>query len=129
MAHPLTPAEVDQLAEDAAAAVEPKPPEALASPLQELPALAYGARGAPVAKLVALLHVLGFSTNHVITQGAPPLLEESVLVDVRAAREQLHVPDGPEVAGVEGEVIGQATWGALYEAAAAKLESEQAASS
>jgi hypothetical protein len=125
MAHQLTPEEVDQLASQAAAAVEPKKAETLAIPLGELPALAYGAEGASAGKLVALLNALGFDTNDIIREGLPPRIDETVLADVRVARSALGVPDTPEVPGVEGEVIGLPTWQALYEAAAAKFESEQ----
>lgn len=115
----LTPEEVDARAAEVAAGEKPAREEALAAPASR-PTLAYGAEGANVTKLVDLLAVLGFATSDVIKGGAPKL-DESVLVDVRAAQQTLGVVETPPE-GVEGELVGVATWGALYEAGAAKLE-------
>jgi hypothetical protein len=128
----LTPQQVDERAAAIAAADEPIVADPLASPLPGETTLAYGAEGESVTKLVNLLAVLGYVTNDVI-KGGPPKLDESVLADVRAAQEALAVEvsdvtlpvDIP--VGVEGELVGTATWAALYGAAAAKLE-EPAAS-
>lgn len=130
MAHTqLTPEEVDAQAAAIAAGEEPAKGENLASALPAETTLAYGAEGECVTKLVNLLAVLGHNSNAVI-KGGVPLLDESVLVDVRAAQEALDVLE-PEVTlpaeipvGVKGELVGAATWSALYEAAAAKLEQQ-----
>jgi hypothetical protein len=134
MAHQLTQQEVDERAAAAAAAEEPVATEELAAPPTPSTILAYGAEGECVAKLANLLAVLGYNQNNVIKSGSAKL-DESVLVDVRAAQQQLGVSE-PELlepadiaVGVKGELIGEATWHALYEAAAAKLESEDAAAS
>jgi len=130
MAHQLSPDEVDALAAEAAAAEEPAKDESLTGPVPAETTLAYGAEGECVTKLVNLLAVLGFTSNAVI-QGGAPRLDESVLANVRAAQQQLDVAE-PEVTspdeipvGVKGELVGTATWAALYEAAAAKLEQQQ----
>jgi hypothetical protein len=125
MAHQLTPQEVDELAADAAKKIEPTPEEHLASPLAGEMVLAYGAEGENVTKLVNVLTVLGFSTNSVV-KGGQPILDVSVLEDVKAAQLQLGVIEPAVNGGVEGELVGTATFTALYEAAAAKLEAEQA---
>jgi peptidoglycan hydrolase-like protein with peptidoglycan-binding domain len=131
MAHKLTPDEVDQLAAAAAAGDVAPHEEDLASPLAAEPLLAYGAQGDKVTKLVNVLAVLGFNTNDVV-KGGPPKLDESVLVDVRAAQAELGisevdvVPAADVAVAVEGELVGNATWSALYEAAAAKLEQQEA---
>ena len=137
MAHQLTPQEVDALAADQAATLEPPAEDHLSAPLGTEPILAYGAEGEPVTKLVNVLAVLGHATNSVL-HGGPPRLDETVLVDVRAAQAALGIsePD-PLVLGVQGaaaattivvlgELVGATTLKALYEAAAAKLETEQA---
>lgn len=138
MAHQLSPDEVDALAADQAATIEPAKEDHLSAPLGAEAILAYGAEGEPVTKLVNVLAVLGHSTNSVI-HGGPARLDETVLVDVRTAQAELGIsePDpltvilSPEEgsASVEivGELVGARTLKALYEAAAAKLESEQAA--
>lgn len=133
MAHQLTQEEVDERAAAAAAAEEPVKTEQLAASPAPSTVLAYGAEGEDVAKLVNLLAVLGYNQNSVIKSGGTAKLDESVLVDVRAAQQQLGVeePASLEAAdipvGVAGELIGEATWHALYEAAAAKLETEEGA--
>jgi hypothetical protein len=130
MAHQLTPEEIDAQAAAIAAGEEPAKEEHIAPALPNETTLAYGANGECVAKLVNLLAVLGYNTNDVI-KGGPPKLDESVLVDVRAAQQALDVAE-PELTepaaipvGVKGELVGVATWTALYEAAAAKLEADQ----
>jgi hypothetical protein len=131
MAHQMTPDEVDAAAASHAASEQPAKQENLATPLAELPGLAYGAEGENVIKLVNVLAVLGYDSNDVI-KGGEPRLDESVLVDVRAAQAALdilpatEIPGGdPQLAsGVEGELVCQTTWAALYEAAAGKLEVE-----
>jgi hypothetical protein len=98
---------------------------------QELPpeppaetALTIGASGANVSKLVDLLALLGYATNTVI-KGGPPVLDESIMVDVRAAiaahdLPTLHAAEGlSDVAkqlplGIEGEVVTQSLWNGLY---------------
>jgi hypothetical protein len=112
---------IDQAAATAAATIE--------TPIQT-PAettLAYGAEGEDLKKLVDLLALLGYATNDVLT-GASSRLDESVLVDLRAAQTELGAPDGAawipasEIgAGVLGELVDSGTWDALYEAAAAKV--------
>jgi hypothetical protein len=93
-------------------------------------ALAYGAEGPAVTKLVDLLALLGFATNDVIA-GRSTMLDETVLVDIRAAKDQLAIaPFGTTTpiaatelaAGVQGELVDQAVWDRLYEAAANKLQ-------
>lgn len=122
MAHSqLTPQEVDEQAALIAAGAEPAKEEDLTA-APDLPALAFGAEGPDVTKLVNLLDVLGFSSNSVVHGGAP-LLDEAVLVDVRAAQAKLDVIE-PEIAGVHGELVGPSTWSALYEAVAAELEAK-----
>lgn len=127
MAHQLTPDEVDAQAAAIAAGEEPAKQENLDPGAPAETTLAYVAEGECVTKLVNLLAVLGYNSNDVI-KGGVPLLDESVLVDVRAAQEALDVLE-PEVTpvpvAVEGELVGSATWAALYEAAAAKLEADQ----
>jgi len=127
MAHQPTQAQIDQAAAAAAAQVREETPEAP----QPQTTLAYGAQGECVTKLVDLLALLGYDTNDVV-KGAPPVLDEAVLADVRAAQAALAVSE-PELTtaaeipvGVKGELVGEATWAALYKAAAAKLEAEQA---
>jgi hypothetical protein len=129
MAHQLlSHEEIDTAAAAAAAQVKEQFPE-LPAPMATL---AYGAGGEFVTKLVDLLALLGYDTNNVI-KGAPPILDESVLVDVRAAKAALDVavPELTEPAaitvGVEGELVDEATWSALYAAAEAKLEAAPAA--
>jgi hypothetical protein len=122
MAH-LTADEVDALASKAASAEEPAKTESLL-PGPARPTLAYGAEGANVTKLVDLLAVLGHATNDVIKGGAPKL-DEGVLIDVRAAQSALGVVE-PPLGDIEGELVGAATWGALYEAATARLEAPAA---
>lgn len=124
MAHQLTPEQVDEAAAAIAAGEEPAKIENLASPAAGEPTLAYGAEGDSVTKLVNLLAVIGHNTNNVI-KGEHPRVDESVLVDVRAAQTQLGVSE-PPIAGYEGELVGPATWTALYEAAAGELERKQA---
>jgi hypothetical protein len=126
MAHQLTAEQVDALAAEAAAGVEPAKIESLAAPPSAQPTLAYGAQGAAVVKLVNLLDVLGHNTNSVI-KGGPSKLDDSVLVDVRAFQDAADLVEPEVIDGVTGELVGTVTWGALYEAAAAKLEADQAA--
>lgn len=134
MAHQLTPDEVDQLAADHAATIEPVQEEHLSGPLAKEATLAYGAEGEPVTKLVNVLSVLGYDTNKVI-HGGPARLDETVLADVRAAQEAIGLSEPPvltiqdaggNIAELIGELVGPTTLTALYEAAAAKLEGEQA---
>jgi hypothetical protein len=126
MAHQLTPEQVDEAAAQIAAGEEPAREEHLSAEPGR-PVLVYGAEGANVAQLVNLLAVVGQNSNAVIKGGAPKL-DESVLVDVRAAQAQLDIVE-PALAGVEGEIVGPATWGALYEAAAAAIEAREGAAS
>jgi peptidoglycan hydrolase-like protein with peptidoglycan-binding domain len=131
MAHQLTREQIDQAAAQEAATIK----QELASQPPAPPAdttLAYGASGECVTKLVDLLALLGYDTNDVI-KGTATTLDESVLVDVRAAQAALNVtePELTEAAqipvGVKGELVGEATWNALYAAAEAKLQAEQTA--
>jgi hypothetical protein len=126
MAHNLTPQEIDALAAEHTAAIEtPAAPPTYTT-------LAYGATGDCVTRLVDLLAVLGHANNTVI-KGGPPVLDDSVLADVRAAQASLNVTE-PELlesaaitVGVKGELIGDATWHALYTAAGIALDQEAAA--
>jgi hypothetical protein len=86
--------------------------------------LAYGARGEAVARLVDLLAYLGHESNSVI-KGGPAILDETVIADVRAAQDALSVDEPESSNGVEGELIGEPTWTALYAAAEAKLEAQK----
>lgn len=127
MAHQLTNDQVDALAAEHAANVTAATPAAPAT----YTTLAYGAEGEEVTKLVDLLAVLGYDTNTVI-KGGPATLDETVLADVKAAQASLQVTE-PQLAvpmpdipiGVKGQLVGQATWNALYAAAAAKLETPE----
>lgn len=126
MAHQLTRDEIDQLAATQAASITAQA-EASASDIPPAETtLAYGASGECVTQLVDLLAVLGYDTNSVI-KGGTPVLDETVLVDVRKAQQNLQAKE-PEVTlpvdipvGVKGELVGSATWNALYTAAELKL--------
>jgi len=117
---------INEAASAAAATAATDTPDA---PVPET-TLAYGAQGAPLTQLVDLLALLGYTTNDVI-KGASSKLDESVLVDLRAARSELGLgataaPDSLLAAadiplGVSGELVDGATWDALYAAAAAKV--------
>jgi peptidoglycan hydrolase-like protein with peptidoglycan-binding domain len=115
----LTRDQIDQLA---AAAAQPAPeaasqPEA---PVQaEPPTLAVGATGEHVLNLTNLLKLLGYATSTVVTEGKDTL-DETVLADVRAFRTAFGVAE-PELEQIKGELIGPATWDALYKAAASEL--------
>jgi hypothetical protein len=124
MAHQLTREQIDQAAAADAATVKQQLPPAADTPTPE-PILGRGDTGEPVTKLVQLLALLGYVTNDII-KGAPPVLDESVLVDVRAAQLALGVTEPPDPTGVE--LVGEVTWAALYDAAEAKLEAAKAAS-
>lgn len=126
MAHQLTPQQIDEQAAAVAAGEEPAQEEHLAAAPVE-PTLAYGAEGETTRKLVNLLAVLGYSSNDVL-KGSSVRLDESVLVDVRAAQQALDVVEEP-IEGFEGELVGPVTWKALYEAAGAKLEATEAPTS
>lgn len=122
MAHQLTAEQVDAQAAAIAAGEAPAKQENLDPGPPTEPILAVGASGETVQKLVNLLAVLGYTSNDVI-KGGTPRLDESVLVDVRAAQQALDVVEPPvEAPIIEGELVGPSTWAALYEAAAAKLE-------
>lgn len=129
MAHNMDRSAIDAAAEAAAAAIEPPAPT---DNDNALPFLAYGAEGEDVTKLVDLLALLGYATNDVV-HGNGSQLNESVLADLRAAQLALDVHEQPYDQavtsipnGVFGELVTQTTWDALYEAAAAKVEAEQA---
>jgi peptidoglycan hydrolase-like protein with peptidoglycan-binding domain len=119
MAHRLDQHDVDQLA--AAQAEELGETPATEKPVQTeaLPTLGANAEGDSVTKLVNLLAVLGYTDNDVI-KGNPPVLNSSVQADVRKAQTDLNITEA------EGELVGPATWHALYEAAAAKIEGNDA---
>ncbi len=126
MAHQFTRDEVDQLAATEAASITTQEETAASEAPPAQTTLAYGATGECVQKLVDLLAVLGYTTNATI-KGGPPLLDDSVLTDVHAAQQALGITE-PEVTipadipvGVKGELVGTATWNALYTAAAEKL--------
>jgi len=125
MAHPAREL-IDQAASDAAASIEAPPASAAET------TLAYGAEGACLKKLVDLLALLGHATNDVI-KGTSSRLDESVLVDLRAARAELGIA-APALltpteipVGVKGEFVDTATWDTLYQAAALKLPDNAAA--
>lgn len=131
MAH-VTREEIDSRAAEEAATItaQDKAAQAEADATQAETTLAYGAQGECVSKLVDLLAMLGFATNNVI-KGGPPILDETVLVDVRAAQAALEVKE-PELTldtdipvGVEGELIGDSTWNALYAAAEQKIAAQE----
>lgn len=127
MAHQLTQAEIDAIDAAASEQAVQTTAEISATPLLGAETtLAYGAEGDCVQKLVELLNLLGYHNNSVIA-GGPPILDQSVLNDVRAAQEDLAVKE-PELTppseipvGVEGEIVGPTTWNALYTAAQTKL--------
>jgi hypothetical protein len=132
MAHQLTREEVDQLAATEAASITTQAEASASSGVPET-TLAYGAQGECVTKLVDLLAVLGYSTNSVI-KGGPPIIDETVLADLRMAQGELGVTE-PEVTlpaeipvGVKGELVGTTTWNALYAAAEQKLGGQASAS-
>jgi hypothetical protein len=89
----------------------------------ERPVLAIGAKGPNVEKLKNLLRVLGHQV------AANDELGADCADVVRQAQRELHVDEPIQLeaseihVGVEGAVVGPATWGALYEAAASKLQS------
>lgn len=127
MAHPLTTQQVDQLAAEQAAfdtaRIDELAADEAAAPGPDYPVLEPGAEGPDVTRLVNLLAVLGYRTNDVINnKGAAPVYDATVEADVEAAQTALVVSE-PGVAGT----VGAATWGALYEAASAKLEAGGAA--
>lgn len=130
MAHQMTREEIDTLAATEAQSITAEAEAAAATAAAQAQAsettLAYGATGSCVQQLVDLLAVLGHASNSVI-KGGPPILDESVLADVRAAQTELAVTE-PEVTvpadipiGVKGELVGNTTWNALYAAAGTKL--------
>lgn len=125
MSHHPSRTELDQLAAEQAASTPE--PAAVNVPIET--ALAYGATGEGVTRLVNLLKLLGYDRS-TVAQGAPPVLDEAVLADVRAAQANLGVSE-PGVhqaadlpAGITGTIVGTATWDALYAAAAAKAAQE-----
>lgn len=123
-----TPQQADPPAEQAATSVDPpadagaaveQVPADLSPPIEKL-VLVYGATGDEVDKLVNLLKLLGYSTNDYSTSQK---LDESVLVDVRAAQAELGIKE-KELSWLNGEFVGNATRTGLYEAAEAKLETQ-----
>lgn len=110
MAH-LTQEQIDQAAAEPAAATDTPAAPAYVT-------LAYGAEGPKLEQLVNLLRLLGYHTSDV-AQGISHKLDESVLNDVRAFQAEHQVTE-PAV-DVQGELVGPATWTALYAAAEAKL--------
>lgn len=126
MAHQSN-AEVDAAAAAEVATIEHAPAA------EQYTTLAYGASGECVTQLVNLLAVLGYDSNDVV-KGGPAVLDQSVLADVAATRTALGISQ-PEVltaaeipVGVKGELVDQALWAALYDAAAAKLAPPASAS-
>lgn len=134
---PLSPEDIDAQAGRAAASEQEQtatePAAAGTTPTIDRPTLAYGASGANVVKLIDLLSLLGHkSADHAPAGSSRDLqieptavLDEALLLDVRSAQAALDVVE-PALADFEGEFVGQATWCALYNAAAAKLEAQQA---
>lgn len=131
MAHSLTPQEIDEAAATAAGEAAAGHVDAAAQPQEQEATLAYGAEGECVTKLVNLLALLGHAMNDVV-KGGHPILDQTVLTDVLHAQEELQVVEPDLIlpaeipVGVKGALVGKATWGALYEAAAAKVEAERA---
>lgn len=126
MAHQMTREAIDQAAAAEAAGLTAADEAAATDTPTAETTLAYGAQGDCVTKLVDLLAVLGFATNTVI-KGGPPILDESVLVDLRAAKAELSISELEVIMPseiplcVKGELVATATWNALYAAAEAKL--------
>lgn len=121
MAHQIPRSAVDALAA-AEANTDPARPDSEIT-------LACGATGESVTQLVNVLKLLGYATSDV-AHGAPPILDQGVLADVHAAQTALGVTEPALLlptdipVGVRGELVGQATWNALYAAAEAKVAAE-----
>jgi hypothetical protein len=130
MAHQITQQEIDEINTRASEAAVVTTHELQASVSEQPPAqttLAYGAQGDCVQQLVELLNLLGHHTNTVIA-GGPPILDQSVLEDLRAVKDELQIVEPESLTPAEiptvikGELVGQNTWHRLYEAAQAKIQ-------
>lgn len=123
MAHQITREQIDQYAAAQAAQIpQPEPP----APADTV--LAYGATGECVTRLVDLLAATGHLTRSPLQITS---VDQLLLADVAAAQAALGVSEPEFMApdqlpgGVKGTLVGQATWDALYAAAAEAMHQQQ----